>query len=248
MGKLTAAVLVLCLPLASAGQEAKTTPAAVTPAVSIRLTDRHAQVAPERTGCTYTGGGNIDVQQPAPDTVVITVTGAVVATDHPCGSAARMAFDLEQGLEIVFERPDVAAAKLTVEAQVAGLLRGGRRGAASVSDACATVAGGGVELVTVCVPGHGVAGCEGLAVKDRAGPVSAPVGPGCHTLHAHWLIEAVHPKALLGKSASAEFAPEPALEPLWVGGPRDSFRGAAKKDFGFRLTLRVVGETPNRQP
>jgi hypothetical protein len=61
-------------------------------------------------------------------------------------------------------------------------------------------------------------------------------------LHAGWHLEATHPKALLGKSASAEFAPDPALDPLWVGGPRDPFHGATKKDFGFQIILKANGE------
>src|SRR4051794_24985493 len=66
------------------------------PAVSLLLRDRHGHAAPDRSGCTHTGGGNVDVAQPAPDTLVITLTGVAVATAHPAGSAAVMSFDLQQ--------------------------------------------------------------------------------------------------------------------------------------------------------
>jgi hypothetical protein len=235
-------VLALGLPLTLlAGPEGKTPPA---PAVSILLKDRHGHVVPARSGGTYSGGGLIDVQQPAPDTVLVLMTGAVVATDHPChGSSESQSFELEQCFDVVFEKPEVKAAKLVVEGRVVGLLRGGRAGAASESGGCATVTCGGTGLGTVCVPEHDVAGCESLSINDKIGPVGVPVAPGSHTLHARWRVLATHPKALLGKSASAEFAPDPALDPIWVGGPRDPFHGLGKKDFGLQLTLRLAEET-----
>ena len=57
---------------------------APTPPISITLGDRHATATPVRHGFAHTGGGNIDVAQPAPDTVVITMTGVAVAGAHPC--------------------------------------------------------------------------------------------------------------------------------------------------------------------
>jgi hypothetical protein len=245
MGRMRAVVLAACLPLPLlAGQAAKAPVAEPAPPVSLLLKDRQSQVSPARRGGTHTGGGTIDVQQPAPETVVITLAGAAVATDHPCGSSATMAFELEQCFDIVFDKPGLKSAKLTLEARVIGLLRGGRKGSASAAGACAAVSCGEAVLVSVCTSDRAVAGGESLSVNDRTGPVGASVGAGPYTLHARWLLAATHPKALLGKSASAEFAPEPALDPLWVGGPRDPFHGAGKKDFGFQVTLRVAEEPP----
>jgi len=237
MGGLRAVVLAACLPLPLvAGQAAKE--GITEPPVALRLTDRRAQVAPVRSGGTRTGGGNIDVRQPSPDVVVITLTGAAVATDHPLGSAAVLSFQVEQGFEVVALKPAVKAA-LAIEARVTGLLRGGKTGSASASGGWATVTCGGIELGSACLPDRCVAGAN-LTVNDQSGLPAAPVGPGPHTLAVRWQVSASHPKALLGKAASAEFAPEPALDPLWVGGPRDPFRRADKKDFGFQVTLRVA--------
>src|SRR5215472_9188357 len=44
------------------------------------------------------------------------------------------------------------------------------------------------------------------------------------------------------KAASAEFAPEQALDPLWIS-YWEPFHGAAKKDFGFQITIKVAPET-----
>src|SRR5947209_7780278 len=53
------------------------------PTVTINLLDRHGHVTPNRCGCNHTGGGNIDVAQPSPDTVVVTMGGICVATGQP---------------------------------------------------------------------------------------------------------------------------------------------------------------------
>src|SRR5438093_1422766 len=94
------------------------------PAVTISLGSRQARATPHRQGFTHTGGGNIDVSQASPDTVVITMTGVAVAGPHPCkGSTASLHFDLTQDIEINFEKPDIKQAKLSIEGQVIGLLR-----------------------------------------------------------------------------------------------------------------------------
>src|SRR5204863_6269347 len=99
-------------------------------------------VTPHRQGCTHTGGGNIDVAlSKESDTVTVTMTGVAVATGAPCcpGDAA-LAYDLSQEFEVVFEKPDVKAAKLTIEGRVIGLLRSHCKGGGSAdeSDGCAS--------------------------------------------------------------------------------------------------------------
>src|ERR1051325_5952944 len=99
-------------------------PPAPNPPVTITLKDRHGHATPQRRGFTHTGAGNIDVQQPAPDTVVITMTGVAVAGAHPIkDSSATMTFDLDQSLEIALTDAKVKRAKVTLEARVIGLLR-----------------------------------------------------------------------------------------------------------------------------
>jgi hypothetical protein len=82
---------------------------------------------------------------------------------------------------------------------------------------------------------------ESLAVNDHKGPVGVPVLPGEYHLHQHFHIDASHEQGVCGKGAAAEFAPDPALNPTWIS-VNDPFRGANKKDFGFRVTLRVEAE------
>src|SRR5437660_605672 len=75
--------------------------ATASPSVSITLGPRQGHVTPIRQGFTHTGGGNIQVAQPTPDTVVVTMTGAALAGAHPFkNSVAGLQFDLVQSFEI----------------------------------------------------------------------------------------------------------------------------------------------------
>jgi hypothetical protein len=222
------------------------TPAPPTsPDVSIRLLDRSGQARPLKECFCHTGAGNIDVAQPSPDTVVITMTGAAVAGAHPCRpSVAAFDFDLEQSFEVVFEKPSVKAARVSLEGRVIGLLRshGKGGGSAEATQACATILAAQTPLLKLCLPSHIVTGGENLSINDHAGPVSGPIRAAKYSLHQVFHVAASHPKCLWPcKAASAEFAPDPALDPLWIS-YWEPFHGAQKKDFGFQITLKVAAE------
>jgi hypothetical protein len=214
------------------------------PAVTISLGSRHGHVTPLRQGFTHTGGGNIDVAQPAADTVIVTMTGVAVAGGHPCkDSVAALNFDLDQCFEVRFEDPKLKSAKLTLEARVIGLLRSHSKGNAEDGPACASVASGPVQILTVCAPPHSVCGGQNLSVNCSEGPVAVPVVPGPYKLHQTFTVKATHPRSALPcKAASAEFAPDPALDPLWIS-YWEPFHGAIKKDFGFQVVLKVVPDS-----
>jgi hypothetical protein len=254
---LWAGLLCAALPLPGLAQETKVpagTPVTVivkpadtaAPPVSITLNARHGHAIPIRAGLSHTGGGNIDVAQPSPDTVVITMTGVAVACGCPTkGGSAVMNFDLNQCLEIAFDKADLKAAKLTMEGRVIGLLRSHCKGdgSASTGCACATLSCGGVEMLTVCMPDHTVAGGENLSLNDHDGPASVSVVPGKYTLHQKWQLMASAGRTILPcKAPSAEFAPDPALDPLWIS-YWEPFHGAAKANFGFQVTIKVAEDT-----
>jgi hypothetical protein len=206
------------------------------PPVSITLHERHGHVTPAKGKCTHTGGGLIDVATPTPDVVIITVSGSVTAN-------ADMRFDVEQCFEVSFDDPKVKRAKLTVEGRVIGLLRGAHKGCAAYSDACAHVTCATAGLVSVCVPPHSVCGCDNLSVNDHDGPKAAPVVPGKYTLNQTFVISA-HADCPVAKclKSSAEFAPDPALDPLWIS-YREPFHGVKKDTFGFQIVLKVAPDT-----
>jgi hypothetical protein len=243
MKTLLAGLAGLALPLWAA-RAADKPEAPTAPPPTITLYDRHGHVTPQREGFQHTGGGNIDVAQPAPDTVAITMTGVAVAGPHPCKpSVAAMDFDLEQSFEIGLDKPGERKLKLTVEARVIGLLRGPKKGCgvAEESGGQVTVLSGPAELVSLAGPAHSVGNGDNLSINDRCGPLSAAVTPGKYTLRQLFRVAVHHEKGLCGKASSAEFAPDPALDPLWIS-YFEPFHGAVKKDFGFQVTLKVVAE------
>jgi hypothetical protein len=221
------------------------------PAVTIDLGSRQAQGIPTRQGFSHTGGGNIDVQQPTPDVLVVTMTGVAVAGGHPCkDSLAALAFDLSQEFDVTAAKPEVKRVKLTIEARVIGLLRSHEKGGRSASITCPAhafviptgVIGEVPAAIEATLPGRSVAGGESLSVNDKCGPMAAVVPVGKYTLKQVFGVQATHPKRLLPcKAASAEFAPDPALDPLWISA-FEPFHGAAKKDFGFQVIVRVSPE------
>ena len=217
------------------------------PDVTLELGPRQAQGTPSRTGFAHTGGGNIDVQQPSPDTIVVTMTGVAVAGGHPGkDSLAALAFELVQEFEVKFVKPETKQARLTVEARVIGLLRshakGGSAGITCPAHAAVAPVGGGPAVAEVGLPGRAVAGGENLSVNDKVGPTAAVVPAGKYALHQAFGVQAAHPRSLWPcKAASAEFAPDPALDPLWISA-FEPFHGAQKKDFGFQVIVRVAAE------
>src|SRR5262249_5244344 len=157
--------------------------------------------------------------QPSPDTVVITMSGVAVATNTVvCAGSAGMDFDLNQEFEISFDKPEVKSAKVMVEARVIGLLRshsGG--GVAELTHRQVSSGRQAGETVNLAMPDHAAADGENLSINDHEGPISAPIGAGKFTLcqTVHFL--ASNPRCLLPcKASSAEFAPDPALDPLWI--------------------------------
>src|SRR5260370_33341723 len=93
------------------------------PTPTITLDEREGRVTPHREGFQHTGAGNIDVAQPAPDTIVVDMTGRSVAGPHPCkDSAASMDFDLAQCFEIALSNAECNRVQLAVTARVSWLL------------------------------------------------------------------------------------------------------------------------------
>ena len=213
-----------------------TVAAAGTPAppVTLILRERHGHVTPNKRKCAHSGGGLIEVVSPTPDTVLVTMSGAVVANSE-------MRFDLEQLFEISFDDPKVKKAKLSVEGRVIGLLRGGHKGCAEYTDACAHIGAGPVAILHVCVPPHSACNGESLSVNDHDGPKTVPVLPGKYALQQTFTI-AAHGDSYLCNRPSAEFAPDPALDPLWIS-YHEPFHGIQKASFGFQILLKIAPYT-----
>jgi hypothetical protein len=105
---------------------------------------------------------------------------------------------------------------------------------------------GPVDLVSVCVPPHSVCGCDSLSVNDHDGPKSVPIAAGKHTLHVTFRI-AAQTDSVLCKRPSAEFAPDPAIDPLWIS-YHEPFHGVKKDSFGFQVIVKVAPDTAEPAP
>jgi hypothetical protein len=222
------------VPAGSAVNVTVTAGTAPPPPVSITLHERNAQVTPHKGRHAHTGGGLIEVTSPAGDTVLITMSGAVVAD-------AEMRFELEQGFEVNFDDPKLKKAKVLIEGRVLGLLRGQCLGCAEESNASAQVSCPTAGLAGVSLPPRRVCNCDNLSVNDHDGPHAMPVAPGKYTLNQTFAISA-NSKCCLLKRPSAEFAPDPAIDPIWIN-YWEPFHGVKKDNFGFQVILKVVPET-----
>jgi hypothetical protein len=239
------------------------------PPVEIILTPGEASAVPVKKGVAYVNGGVIDVAQPNPTTVVVTMTGMTAANaDLLSRSWAQYQFDLTQGFQVAFNSKRVKSVKLTLESRVEGLLRTEwthtagllqahkKVGSAETLPAAASVSCGTEPLASVTLPGRSAPGCDDLSIYNHEGPVSVSVGPGQYTLSETWGFGVTHP-AFNCRGASAEFAPQPSYLPesYWFSDFRP-FNGLASRDFGFQMTLKIVPEfkepeeepTPTKKP
>ncbi len=233
------------------GQDAA--PTGPRPPVEIVVTPGQASAVPVKRGVAYVNGGVIDVTQPNPTTMVVTMTGLTAAdADLLRASVAQYQFELAQDFEVVFNSKRVKSAKLTVESRVVGLLRTEfnheagclhfrkKWATAETQDAVTTVNCGSAQVVTVTLPGRATPGCDDLSVYDHFGPVAAEVGAGTYSLSETWGFGVTHP-AFQCRGASAEFSPQPSYIPsgYWLSDFRP-FNGLATRDFGFQMTLKVM--------
>ncbi|MBX7105728.1 MAG: hypothetical protein K1X57_16720 [Gemmataceae bacterium] len=214
------------------------------PPVTIVLGPRQSQATPSRAGFAHTGGGNIDVAQPSPDTLVVTMSGVAVAGAHPAlHSTAAMCFELDQTFDVVFAQPGTRG-KLTIEGKTVGALRSHAHGggSAQVGPGVATLLCGPSAIATLATTPHAVACGQNQTINDRTGPTVLLLSASRLTLHQTFSVSAAHPTNIWWcKAASSEFAPDPALNPLWIS-YREPFHGVGKKEFGFQVTIRVEPE------
>src|SRR5437588_755455 len=113
----TAGLLALGLALSAHAQEPR-------PAAEFVIAPGQAHAVPSKEGVSWANGGVVDVAQPNPTTLVVTMSG-ITATNANliCTSIAQYQFDLAQEFAIRFNSPRVTGAVLTIDGRVTGLLR-----------------------------------------------------------------------------------------------------------------------------
>lgn len=231
---------------------------AADPAYQIVLRSRHAEVAPTRTKDTQTGGGSIVVEQPEPHTIVVTMGGSAVVGSDCHGSSAAMAFNLDQELEIVPLRTGVRPPRVGLVGRVVGTLQvtdpnscgkccgmdwfkcSKPCGTADQGPATACLTLGGTSLLAINVEASSAACGQELSLNHRNGPVEAAGAPGCYHLTGSFKLGVTQGKGVFYRQAAvADFDPAPQLDAFWSDALKP-FRAVPRKDFGFKIVVRVV--------
>jgi hypothetical protein len=217
------------------------------PAYQIVLRSRHAEVIPTRTKDAQTGGGWVVVEQPEPHTVIVTMGGSAVAGSDFHGSSAGIEFNLEQDLEIIPTRPGVRPPRVGMVGRVVGTLQvtdPGKCckpcGTAEQGPASACLSVGEAGLLTVNVKPSAVACGQELSINHREGPVECPAVVGCYRLAGSFRLGVTQGKGVWNRQAAvADFDPAPQLDAFWADALRP-FRAVPRRDFGFKVVVRVV--------
>jgi hypothetical protein len=221
------------------------------PAYQIVLRSRRAEVTLTRTGDAQTGGGSIVVEQPEPDTIIVTMAGSAVVGSDCHRSAAGIDFNLEQDLEIVPTRSGARPPRIGLVGRVVGTLQVtdpctccGKHckpcGTAEQGPAAASLVNGDTTLLAVSVPPAAASCGQELAINHREGPVECPGGVGCYRLTGSFRIGVTQGKGVFYRQAAvADFDPAPQFDAFWADVLKP-FRAVPRRDFGFKIVVRVV--------
>src|SRR5262249_8752320 len=196
----------------------------VGPAYQIVLRSRQAQVTPTRTKQAQTGGGSILVDQPEPNTIIVTLAGsAVVGADCYDGSLAGIDFNLAQDMDIVPIRKGLRPPRIGLVGRLIGTLQATDRcqrfcksskpcGTAAQGPATASLSMGDAHLLSVTVEPASVTCGQELSINHRDGPVECPGVEGCYRLVASFRMGASQGKGRFYRQfAVADFDPAPEL-------------------------------------
>ena len=225
-------------------------PAPAGSAYQIVLRSRRAEAAPTRTKDAQTGGGSIVVEQPEPNTIVITMGGSAVVGSEFHGSAAGMDFNLEQDLDIISTREGLRPPRIGMVGRVVGTVQVSNTGhcnkscgSADQGPATASLIMEETNLLTVTVDPSAVTTGQELSINHRNGPVESQAAVGTYHLIGSFHIGVTQGKGVFNRqSAVADFDPAPQLDAFWSDALKP-FRAVPRKDFGFKIVVRVIEDS-----
>lgn len=223
------------------------------PAYQIVLRSRHAVVTPSRCRDAQTGGGSIIVEQVEPHTIVVTMGGSAVAGSACHDSTAGIDFNLQQELDIIPVRAGVRPPRVGMVGRVVGTLQvtqpsccwlcDNACGTAEQGPAIADLVTGEKSLVNLNVKSLSLSNGQESAINLQTGPVEAPAAVGKYQLIASYRIGVSQGKGVFNRqAAAADFDSAPQLDGAWADVLKP-FRAIPRRDFGFKLVLRVVEAT-----
>jgi hypothetical protein len=225
-------------------------PPAAEPPYQIVLRSRTAPANPTKTRDAQTGGGAVLVEQPERNTIVITMTGAAVAGSEFHGSWAGITFELDQAFDILPTRKGLHPPRIAMVGWVVGTLqvtdpgkhcKGCGSAEQSLGTACLEL--GNSPLLSIAVKPSVAGPGNPVSVNTREGPVETAAAAGSYTLRESFAISVFQGKCVFNRQyAVADFDPAPQLDGFWADALKP-FRALPRKDFGFRVVLRVVEDT-----
>ena len=217
------------------------------PAYQIILRSRHAEVTPARIKDAQTGGGSIVVEQPEPNTIVVTMGGSAVVGSDCHGSAAGIAFDLAQDFDIVPTRMGLRPPRVGMVGRVVGTLQVTEPGlcckpcgSADQGPATASLMTGGASVLSITVKPSAVSCGQESSINFRDGPVESAAAEGCFRLTGSFRVGVTQGKDVFHRQAAvADFDPAPELDAFWADVLKP-FRAVPRNEFGFKVVVRVV--------
>jgi hypothetical protein len=221
------------------------------PAYQIVLRSRHGEGTPTKVKDAETGGGAIVVEQPEPNTIVISMNGSAVAGSSFHGSTAAIDFHLDQDLDIIPTRAGVRPPRIGMVGRVVGTLQvtdGGKCGSgcgtAEQGPGVACLSLGNTSLLSISVKPTSVSCGQESSINLRHGPVESTAVAGSYCLTGSFHISATQGKNVWNRQAAvADFDPAPQLDGSWSDALKP-FRAVPRKEFGFKIVVRVVEDAP----
>src|SRR5262249_50741890 len=113
-------------------------------------------------------------------------------------------------------------------------------GTAEQGQATACLTCGETSLLSVSVKPSAVSCGQELSINHREGPVESVAAVGSYRLNGSFRIGVTQGKGVFNRQAAvADFDPAPQLDAFWADVLKP-FRAVPRRDFGFKLILRVV--------
>src|SRR5262249_3951083 len=165
------------------------------------------------------------------------------------GSSAGITFELEQALEILPTRSGLRPPRIGMVGYVEGTLqvtdpykhaKYKNCGSAEQSPGTASLALADAPILSIAVRPFAVGPGSPVFVNNREGPVEVVGAHGCYTLQASFGMAVSQGKHMCTRQyAVADFDPAPQLDASWADALKP-FRAIVRKNFGFRVIVRVV--------
>src|SRR5262249_32413763 len=116
-------------------------------------------------------------------------------------------------------------------------------GTAEQGPATASLLLGETGLLSINVQPSAVACGQELSINNRDGPVECPAAEGCYRLVGTFHIGVNQGKGVCHRQLLvAAFDPAAQLDAFWADALKP-FRAVPRRDFGFKILLRVVEDT-----